>query len=275
MSEIPLKFALFWAGNKISLLRYTTFVSLRHFHPESEISLYTTSKWANVEWNNEKQDFNSTIQNQVDISKVNELGIEIKKFDAVSDIGNYAPNYQSDLFRWWWLSNNDGFYLDTDQIILKSFESLDRNCDFIYSAYESPTRSLYCPVGVIGSNKNSKISNYINDYISVFYKESDYNSIGPYMLEKVLKCNTFKDTKRNLEFYYFYPVFDSCLVGEALYMSENGRCNAESLIKALNQSYALHWFGGHPLSQDYNSRFPIETGGTILHELIKKYGFEK
>ena len=58
---IDLKFGLFWHGEEISYLRYITFVTLRHFHPDCEIELYIPKNYSkeNLEWREEKQDFQS------------------------------------------------------------------------------------------------------------------------------------------------------------------------------------------------------------------------
>jgi mannosyltransferase OCH1-like enzyme len=49
------------------------------------------------------------------------------------NFAKYAPNHQSDIFRYWFLKEHGGFYLDTDQIILQSFKSLPlKDNDFLY-----------------------------------------------------------------------------------------------------------------------------------------------
>jgi len=66
------------------------------------------------------------------MGELGKLGVEMVKVDLFS---KYAPNHQSDFFRWWFLKNFGGFYLGTDQIILKPFNSLPLKHKFIYSSY--------------------------------------------------------------------------------------------------------------------------------------------
>ena len=145
MESVNLKFGLFWSGSKLSYLRYLTFVSLRKFHPDSEIELYTTDNYSNKDynWGCEKQDFENEIDGIDYMAELHKLDVKIIKTELFD---GYPSNYQSDLFRWWWLKNNSGFYLDTDQIILRSFADLNRDFDFICPSYMVQSCGHYTPV---------------------------------------------------------------------------------------------------------------------------------
>jgi hypothetical protein len=257
---IDLKFGLYWSGNKMSYLRYLTFLSLRKFHPLSEIELYISDEYEkNIEWENEAQDFqNNNFTQEIYIEELEKLDINILKYE---NYNNYAPNYISDFFRWEWLSKNNGFYLDTDQIILKSFDSIDRNFDFIYSSYNAPSCGLYYPVGVIGSHPNSEIIKWINDLLPQFYNKNDYNSLGPNMLKTVFNMRKWKDRLYNTKYELFYPIKDSCLV-ENIYRED---IDGNLILNEIEKAYALHWFGGHHASQNFNKSFSEEKAKTELN----------
>ena len=57
--SIELKFILWWSGSGLSYLRYLTFKTLRHFHPNAPIQLLVGDvfKKEDHKWNVEKQDF--------------------------------------------------------------------------------------------------------------------------------------------------------------------------------------------------------------------------
>lgn len=258
---INLKFGLFWAGGKISYLRYLTFLSLRKFHPKAIIELYVSDNYnnQNVKWHHEKQDFqNKNIKHQVEWNEFDKLDIKIKKIDRFE---KYHPNFQSDVFRWWWLQNNNGFYLDTDQIILKSFSGIDRNYDFIYSEYKAPSCGIYSPVGVIGGNKNSEIITWINAILPQFHDSNDYNSMGPFMLRSILRTKKWEDDMFNTGSELFYPIKDSCFV-PSIYQKT---AMTEEIYQKTTNAYALHWYGGHPLSQQFNAEFNEEQAQTSLN----------
>jgi mannosyltransferase OCH1-like enzyme len=179
---IPLKFGLFWSGTTLSYLRFLTFVSLRKNHPNAKIELWISNKSSkNASWRSEKQDFQKEEKSLCYLDKLHLLDVDIFEKELFP---TYAPNYQSDFFRWWWLYNNGGFYLDTDQIILKPFDDL-LNTDFIYSIYRAVSCGIYSPVGVIGAKEKCPIVKDIMAEMPNCYKPDDYNSLGPFMFRNL------------------------------------------------------------------------------------------
>ena len=242
---ISLKFVLWWSGGRLSYLRYLTFKTLRHFHPEAPILLMVgdSFKKDGYNWNVEKQDFETPEDIQKNyIDELKHLNVEIKH---VNIFPQYLPNFQSDLLRWHWLKSNSGFYLDTDQIILKSFENLPLDSDFIYSGYEAKSCGYYTPVGVLGSNGNVEIVNFIHANITRFIDNNVYNSGGPFMFREIIKHKKWKDEMFNAPSNYFYPIPDSYMVGDIY----------DGKLKMTEDSFALHWFGGHRKSQAFNKKY--------------------
>lgn len=245
---IPLNFGLWWSGAKLSYLRYLTFKSLRYFHPHSRIQLYTCKQFGS-KGGMGKQEFEDPNSIKTDYTyKLGELGVEIVKTNSFA---KYSPNHQSDMFRWQFLKDNGGFYLDTDQIILKSFESLPLKKDFIYSSYK--VKSIYlpngyfAPVGVLGASTKSKIVSSVLSQLSKYYNAGDYNSIGPWMFEDMEKKLDMKEGF-NAPSSYFYPI----PIGDQLVNLYNGS------MKLSKGSFAIHWFGGVNESQDFNKKYTEE-----------------
>ena len=248
---IPLNFGLFWSGSKMSALRFLTFVSLRKHHPNAEITLYLSKKSdKNVSWGVEKQDFQCFNGESCYIDKLSSLDVKIVEAELFP---TYAPNFQSDLFRWWWIHNNGGFYLDTDQIILKPFNDLPLDVDLIYSMYRAESCGIYSPVGAIGAKKGCKIVEGIMNEMSRCYDPDNYNSLGPFMFrdlyfkhqEKWHNENTIFNAPPN----YFYPFSESRLITRAY----------TSNVHLTGEVYSLHWYGGHPMSQEFNNTFSEES----------------
>lgn len=261
--SIPIQFGLFWSGKKMSYLRYMTFKSLRHFHPDSKIRLYVSDfKSDDVAWWVEKQDFQGACEYKDYFEELGKLDIEIVQFDTYRD---YLPNFQSDFFRWWYLKEHGGFYLDTDQIILRSFKDLPLDVNLIYSTYKTVSCGLYAPVGVIGASKDSIVVDKVNNNIKKFYSKNQYNSIGPEMFRTILG-DISEPSSFNSPSHFFYPVKESWEVTD-MYAKQ---------IKIPEDSFALHWFGGNAWSQKYNDVFSKEfaeqTDDTISN-LVKKFGW--
>lgn len=258
---IPLKFGLFWSGAPLSYLRYLTFKTLRHWHPESEIELYISRifKKEGHKWADEKQDFEHPEQIGKDyLDGLKELDIRIVEGDFFP---GYPPSMQSDLFRWWWLKNNDGFYLDTDQIILKSFKDLPLDNNLIYSAYPAQSCGFYSPIGVVGS-ENSEMVKWMHELLPQFHVKNNYNSMGPFAFRAVLGSRTWKDKMFNAPSNYFYPIPESQFIG-AVYSGD---------FKISEESFALHLYGGHPLTQKFNCKYTEEfakTSNDTISVLLK------
>lgn len=269
--SIPIKFGLFWSGSKLSFLRFLTFLSIRMHHPNSKIELYVAKKnFSDINWGTESQDFQKKIDGECFLGDLPGIGVNVIESDIFP---TYPPNYQSDLFRWWWLSQNGGFYMDTDQIVLKPFDSLPLHADLIFSSYRSKTCGIYSPVGVLGSKKFSPITDYVKNVIMDYYDPSDYNSIGPFMFTKILseKANEWAKnfTLFNSPPNFFYPIQESIHI--------NGVFTGSGFLSS--DSYALHWFGGSKVSQEFNLRFnqkyAIENNDLISNNAVKLIDFWK
>lgn len=243
---IDLNFGLWWSGSNFSYLRYLTLKSLRYFHPHSRIQLFVSSKFSKDHnfAHGEQQDFGKNNIKQDYLKEAEKLDVEVVRVDM---FGQFSPNFQSDFFRWWWLKNNGGFYLDTDQIILKSFKDLPLDNKIIYCKYNVISCGVYTPVGVIGATKDSKIVDHIMKYIPNYYNPQVYNSLGPYMFRHVLESKKW-DEGVNVPSKYFYPIPESGFVPH-IYSGE---------FKIPEDACGLHWFGGHPASQAFNERYTEE-----------------
>lgn len=258
---IPLKFMLWWSGGNLSYLRYLTFKTLRHFHPNASILLLIGDvfKKDNHKWDVEKQDFEhpENIQKNY-IDELKHLNIEVKHVNFFSQ---YAPNFQSDVARWWWLHNFGGFYLDTDQIILKSFESLPLDNDFIYSGYKADSCGYYTPVGVLGASKGSEIVKKMMDEVPKLIDVNNYNSAGPFALRTILDGKKkWKDRMFNAPSNYFYPISESF----------NAHTIFNGSFKIPEESYAIHMFLGHPDSQEFNRKY-TEIFSKTNNDTISKH----
>ncbi len=262
---IDLNFGLWWSGAKLSYLRYLTFKTLRHFHPHSRIQLYFSKKFS-TELKEKTQEFTTPDVVKKDyLEDLKKLNVEFVRFDYVH---KYAPNHQSDWFRWFFLKENCGVYLDTDQIILKSFKGLPLSkYKFIYSYYDvvSPYAKdgKFCPVGVLGASKDSKIVEYINREITNYYQGNNYNSIGPLMMLDVANKIDMSEAF-NAPYNYFYPV-PICDYTSSI---------CDGSLKLNSSNFSLHWFGGCDKIVKFKNGYTEEFAKTS-NDAISKFLREK
>lgn len=262
---IDVKFGLWWSGAPVSFLRFLTIYTLRHYHPNNEITLYFGDKFSkNIKWGGEQQDFQNS--DELIGKDYREYLCDYANVVISDEYEKYPPNYQSDFFRWDWLSKGGGFYLDMDQIICKNFSELGQDvlsAKFLFSEYKAQSCGIYTPVGVIGASHDAEIVQWICKLIGQFYDEKDYNSLGPWMLRTMLRSKSWKQNMLNLDKDIFYPVPESYLV-PFIY---------DGTFEIPESSFALHWFGGHPASQEFNKKFTpnfAKTSNDTISRFIRK-----
>lgn len=267
---IPLQFGLFWCGGNISYLRYVTFKTLRHFHPDSKIQLYVSKNCnKNIhKWGDEKQDFETGNVKDY-LHEIKDLGVEVIEMDAFGS-ASFCPIFQADIFRWWWLYNFGGFYLDTDQIILKNLSCFTdisfqpSGLDFIYSRFSNADRPNYTPTGFLGCCKNSEIAKVMMQLVPKAYSFNSYNSSGPFILEYAV-LNFFPAIGYNAPYQKFYPI--NC--------SRDVNTIYDGSFQIPEDSVAMHWYGGHPLSQEFNKKYTEEfakTSNDVISKFLRENG---
>lgn len=235
---------LWTKGTKFSFMRYLTLYSFRLNHPDWDIYLYlgnskTTKKWdgyqqADFITNQSKEDF---------LYDLLDIGVKIIPHDRYSDLN---PVYISDIIRWDILTENEGgWYFDTDQIFLKSFDDLCKY-DFVYGSKN------YVGIGVLGVSKNSKLPSIFQKIVhdSMNKELTKYVQLGNGLFEQSLNNGIFKEQYNKENVFntpdnYFYPVkWDS---PELIY---KGKIDFKVL-----DSYAVHWYGGNPDTQEFNKNY--------------------
>ena len=153
---IPKRMFFYWSGNNLSWMRYMTLYSFRKFNPDWEIVLYLSDNNNTVKtWNSpEEQDFiNYKGINYLD--KITELNIKIEKVIFLdpnnSKYVGLSPVHESDLFRYYQLYTNGGFYCDMDVLFFRPIDEFynyvtQNNFDTI--VYQC---SNYMAIGFLGA----------------------------------------------------------------------------------------------------------------------------
>lgn len=262
---IPHLFHLFWSGRELSYLRYLTLKTLRHWHSNWKIWLWTTEKWSSMKWDFPQQDFQKVGSRLNYMKDALSLVDKVVPYDKHPDV---APNFQSDFMRWDALLEHGGFYLDMDQIVCGRFDTLCNN-DFVYSEYSG--RYYYVPVGVMGAKPQSLCVKHWRDQVAKSYNPKDYCCLGPTAAARILgelKKNGLlnKEKALNTGSALFYPIGFS---------DDVGRIYGRLGFTIPKSSKAMHWFGGHPQSQAFNASYPperAEYGTDAISRYIRELG---
>jgi len=261
---ISLNFGLFWSGAPLSYLRYLTFKSLRHFHPHSRIQLFTSKHFAKDDnaGIHEQEFLNPTSIKKDYMNKLEELGVEIVDVNLKA-LADCYPHQQADIYRWIYLRNHGGIYLDPDQIILRSFKSIPlQDYNFLYSSYKVDSPFMlgdkFCPIGVLGADTKSEVVVHVSQNILNYKEEGNYNALGVIMMEDVInKIDMSEGFNAPPQYFYPAPICDRI---EKAY---SGKMEIEK------DNYSLHWFGGYSPSQKFNQKYTEEFAQTSEDTISK------
>jgi 2-O-methyltransferase len=258
-SGIPRIANFYWnIETPLSYLRYLTIVTFKYFHPEWVINLWVSpsdtksiTEWTTTR-NTLTQDFQKKSNGKNYLNNVIGLGVNILQFDdRLCSV--LPPNYISDIARFKTLFDG-GWFFDLDQIFTRNFDDLC-NYDFVtgvgYMKEYALNGLINC--GVIGASKNSVVPKVINEKQMEILKNSSvkgYNELGNLFLNKCFKEDWYNNLNEKhfiSSMDYFYPVSTS----HEVYLLYEGKMK----IDELENNYAVHWYGGHPLSQEFNSKY--------------------
>jgi len=261
---IPKIAYFYWnISTPLSYLRYQTLTTFRKLHPDWIMRLYyndtndNSQQWVDMP----KQDF-TEYKGEDYIMQVKKLGVEVVQYEHSHKLN---PNYISDLFRYEQLYKTGGWWLDLDQLVLKPFDRFCDNYEFIFGG----TSIVYN--GVIGASYHSPICLAVIERQKELLKEArfeNYCMLGNWCLSGLHKSkpHLFGGAKiLQVGDQIFYPILESHNAKD-LY---EGKVNIDSLIN----SYAIHYFGGHPDTQNFNKIFTPEfakTSNDSISEYLRK-----
>lgn len=294
---IPKRMFFYWSGDKLSWMRYMTLFSFKKMNPDWEIILYYSDNkkvngesYDSKEWNGpEEQDF-SNYNGGNYLDQVKDLGITIINFEDV-DIPNnlkekfkdISPVHKSDMFRYYDLYKNGGFYSDMDILYFRSFDEeynniVENRYDTIL--YQDPT---YVAIGFLGCKKNNNFfkklyfslftidgkDNYQSFGVDAIYKMFGTNRQKAYIIDKLnIKFNnqTCYSIPKSLVYHFDWNrIIDNYRIG----------FNIDDFDK---QSIGYHWYGGHNESQKVNNemnednyhQYHTVTFSKIVDYVLKK-----
>tara|TARA_R110001599_G_scaffold176000_3_gene368089 strand:- start:119 stop:1744 length:1626 start_codon:yes stop_codon:yes gene_type:complete len=278
LKEIPKIAHFYWGSPKMSFLRYMTIVSFKKFNPDWSIHLYVPkSVSTEIFWRTEGGD-NKHCSDSVDydgedyFSKlIDDVPIKVVKVDFSNTIiGSDAPEpHKSDLLRWQILSTSGGIWSDMDILYIKplNVSHLNSNSkkDTIVCYDVDLARGLsVIPIGFLGSSKNNTFYKSIAKQSMISYDKLNYQSIGTRLFTQI--APTFPNAKSrfpNLNLLNLNP-------SNFYYLDfKNIDKIFEKNVDLPNTVIGIHWYGGHPTSQDFNNKINHKNYATFNSTISK------
>lgn len=279
--SIPKIMHFVWGNETLSYLRYLSIYSFIKFNPSWKVYLHLLNQ------KNEKQDVWKEESGKEKLSqdyleyngkdyfnRLRKSSIIIKntELDILKNINN--PIKRSDIYRWFLLSTEGGFYSDTDIIYIKSIDDFYekvKDYDAIVNMEE-----FWATIGFLACKGNDckffkdiynqSIKNISKNTYQCCGAESIYNVIeskfsGETINQKyktkyfdLLNITEYKNIY-NFESKYVYPIKFNKI--ESLYTSNT---NFD------NETFGIHWFGGTQISQKYNNLLDYNNINTTIKD---------
>jgi len=264
MNKIPKKIFFYWDGKQLSWMRYMTLYSFRKMNPDWDMTLYISSNDNKKQmWSGKaEQDYFSYTKNDTYFSKLEELNITIKPVifpdSHINFVKNMNPVFRSDIFRYYKLYEEGGFYSDMDVLFFRPmddlYDDLEKNDSDTLFFQEINLTSI----GFLGSSVNNDFYKRLFDNITTVKGMSSYQSFGIIYINNQYKSNPAKPTviQKINEMHphlkvYNLPVYMVYQYGSS---STGGMYNKNFEISDWHEkSIGYHWYGGNPKSQEYNN----------------------
>lgn len=280
---IPKRMYFFWSGTALSWMRYMTLYSFRKFNPEWEIILCLSNNTTSEKnwFGPEVQDFfNYSGANYLD--KISELSVQIEPVDFPDNFKAdiISPIHESDLYRYYKLYNNGGFYSDTDILYFRPID------DFYNSLRENNINTVihhchaYATIGFLGAEVGNIFYKDLFNLATSLNKISAYQDFGVELIYKfcdLSKNNTSINEISNI-LKERYKNLNICSIPDYLvYQYDwNNISNAFGKAYGINtfnaKAIGYHWYAGSSIAQKYNKLLTEHTYKdykTTFTELVK------
>lgn len=235
-------------GTPLNYMRYLTYRSFKYLNPDWKIMFHLVKGCENnfKFADGEKLEFQTKDNLRDYLANVGEF--------TYHEVDGIAPNYASDLIRWKVLYEHGGYYFDLDQLFCKSFNDL-LNYDIVWGG----DKINYS--GVLGMFTHCPIAKLMHESVKNVLEggAERYCEAGNWLWSSFISSKQGKTLLSHYKPYqtpmaYFYPVERS----EHMKEYYNGR------KPDLRNAYALHWFGGHPDSQEFISKSESEINKILM-----------
>lgn len=179
-----------------------------------------------------------------------ELQAEIVKWEC-RYAGKVYPHHASDFMEWEYLSTGGGWYMDMDILFVKPIPQLDADAVFCFAADSS-----VFTIGFIGASMGNPIFQDILSSARMNYNPAYHEATGALAAYAATRTDWRTKSPAQDTLNYFkqkYPKLElATLPDSSIYpfRCETLFCNNAPLPSGM---IGIHWFGGHPISQKWNS----------------------
>jgi len=276
---IPKRMFFYWDKPYLSWMRYMTLYSFRKMNPSWEMVLCLRQddnkpkKWSGQVG----QDFlNYKGDNYFDrLSKLNII-IETVKFPSAFDATVISPIHESDLYRYYKLYNDGGFYSDMDILYFRSMDNIYNEILQCGANTVFYTQCDHTSIGFLGAEKDNLFYRGLMMFALDVEDVNTYQAYGTSLIFKF--CKKYDIRHVVVDMYNDLVVF---VIPEYLIYYYNSKVIEKAFsnsfgIKNFNdKSIGYHWYAGAPIAQKFNNLITENnymnyktTFSTVVKELL-------
>jgi hypothetical protein len=276
LTKIPKIIHFYWGNEKLSYLRYLSVYSFRKLNPDWHIKIHVPAVLST-----DLPAWNTMHQKNIKIDKdyfdrLEELDVEIIEQDFSEDFDNSAHEvHKCDFLRWKVLAEEGGVWSDIDILYVKPISDLIENveeesADIFLCNFKKSKHAI----GFLMSSENNSFFRKLSELAQANYDKTVYQCIG----SKLIDYNYHSRVRIRKAFGKETAV---CFIDPAsVYTLQEAQIpmfftppNDEllSLIDSLG-IIGFHWYAGHPLSQEFESRLDesnVDQFDNFLTAIIK------
>jgi hypothetical protein len=276
LTKIPKVIHFYWGNEKLSYLRYLSVYSFRKLNPDWQIKIHIPAvlstdlpAWDTIHQKNIK------IDNDY-FDRLEELDVEIIEQDFSEDFDNSAHEvHKCDFLRWKILAEEGGVWSDIDILYVKPISDLMENveeesadiflCNFRKSKHA---------IGFLMSSGNNTFFRKLSELAQINYDKTVYQCIG----SKLIDYNYHSPVRIRKAFGKETAV---CFIDPAsVYTLQEAQIPMfftsldDELLSLIDSPgiIGFHWYAGHPLSQEFESRLDesnVDQFNNFLTAIIK------
>ena len=282
MDKIPKIANFYWGSQRMSFMRYMTIKTFKRQNPDWSIHLYvpknvsTETSWRKTDSHhqNDASDYNSKYDYFEQL--LNEEAIKTIQVDfSKTVVGSSASEpHKSDFLRWNVLYQKGGLWSDMDivyhrpmtDLYFNNFENSQTDLVVSYDERHMESGVNIAAIGFLLTKPKNSFFNTLSKKSIKLFDPNHYQSIGAYMwMDSYRNIDSIRASHHlqviNLDYNTVYQFDWNNL--DQIYQSSSKSIHDKSI--------GIHWYGGHPLSQQFNNKINHENYLTFDCPIVKMF----
>ena len=265
LRQIPQIAHFYWGGGKLSFLRYLSVKSFAQQNPNWQIQFHVpkiTSTTAPTWESFEQQEIVVEHDWQQHLHRLNVTMVE-HDFAQYGFDNQAHEVHKSDFLRWRILYTVGGLWSDIDILYSNSMNSLVENIK-----KNSKLDTLLCPlipprkhtVGFMLGSPGNEFYQFISELSLTHYDKNRYQCIGSELINN--RYETLASFHDSFPRQHFAFLNKNCVYSVSVKeIDDFYKPTNHITIKRMKHPVIIgyHWFAGHPVSREFESKFSLET----------------